>query len=57
MIISCCCKTAVYAMVDYYICERCHQACKTFTSVWMTEDLDNDYNSNAPAIESAAYQA
>lgn len=55
MIVSRCCKAAVYAMVDYYICERCHQPCRTMTSVWMTEELDNDTTSNAPAIEGVAY--
>lgn len=46
MLLSRCCKADIFVLTDYYMCENCHQACRTYTPIGL-EAYDARYASEA----------
>lgn len=54
MLLSRCCKNEVYTLWSndygaYYACERCHCACNTIDSSWMSKESHNDTRNDVEA--------
>lgn len=50
--LSRCCKSNVYVIIDYYMCEKCHRTC----SLMLVKD-DYDDARNQTEIKEFTYQA